>query len=60
MKYVQLAEFIDKKIRMSHIYQPVMLMTLLAQGGRYHERPRAPPIPVPVQCFVNGIHPPGY
>ena len=38
MKYEQLSEFINKKMRMSHIYQPVMLMTLLAHGGRCHER----------------------
>lgn len=38
MKYEQLAEFIDKKVRMSHIYQPVMLMTLVAHGGRCPER----------------------
>ena len=38
MNYEQLAEFIDKKMRMSHIYQPVMLMTLIAHGGRCDER----------------------
>src|SRR5262249_12482566 len=29
---------IDKEMRMSHIYQPVMLMTLLSKGGKCHER----------------------
>jgi diadenosine tetraphosphate (Ap4A) HIT family hydrolase/5-methylcytosine-specific restriction endonuclease McrA len=30
----QLKTFIDKSMRMSHIYQPVMLMTLLEMGGK--------------------------
>jgi ATP adenylyltransferase len=33
-----LLDFIDKKMRMSHIYQPVMLMALLSNGGKSHER----------------------
>lgn len=33
MKYFELVEFIEKKMRMSHIYQPVMLMELLDHGG---------------------------
>jgi ATP adenylyltransferase len=37
MKYKELAEFIEVKMRMSHIYQPVMLMTLLENDGRCHE-----------------------
>ena len=38
MSYETLFDFIDKKMRMSHIYQPVMLMTLLSKGGKCHER----------------------
>jgi ATP adenylyltransferase len=38
MSYEILFDFIDKKMRMSHIYQPVMLMALLSKGGRCHER----------------------
>jgi hypothetical protein len=34
MTYEQLADFVQNRMRMSHIYQPVMLMTLLRQGGR--------------------------
>ncbi len=35
MTYEQLADFIENRMRMSHVYQPVMLMTLLsAAGGR--------------------------
>jgi len=38
MTYQEHAEFITSKMRMSHIYQPVMLMSLLAKGGKCHER----------------------
>lgn len=34
MTYQQLAEFVDRGMRMSHIYQPVMLIELLKHGGR--------------------------
>jgi hypothetical protein len=34
MDFVDLKEFIEKSMRMSHIYQPVMLMTLLGGGGK--------------------------
>jgi ATP adenylyltransferase len=35
MTYEQLADFVQNRMRMSHVYQPVMLMTLLrAAGGR--------------------------
>jgi len=34
LTYDQLKTFIEKQMRMSHIYQPVMLMTLLDNGGR--------------------------
>lgn len=33
MNYEELKEFIDHGMRMSHIYQPVMLLELLAHGG---------------------------
>ena len=38
MSYETLLDFIDKKMRMSHIYQPVMLMALLSHRGKCHER----------------------
>jgi ATP adenylyltransferase len=38
MTYEILFDFIDKQMRMSHIYQPVMLMALLSKGGKRHER----------------------
>lgn len=38
MSYEMLLDFIDKKMRMSHIYQPVMLMALLSNRGKCHER----------------------
>ncbi len=35
MIYEQLADFVQNRMRMSHVYQPVMLMTLLrATGGK--------------------------
>ena len=34
MNYGDYESFIRKRMRMSHVYQPVMLMTLLRQGGR--------------------------
>jgi ATP adenylyltransferase len=34
MNYDELVEFIEEKMRMSHIYQPVMLITLLSRGGK--------------------------
>jgi ATP adenylyltransferase len=37
MQYKELAEFIEAKMRMSHIYQPVMLMALLENEGKCHE-----------------------
>jgi ATP adenylyltransferase len=38
MTYEALADFIRKGMRMSHIYQPAMLMTLLRGQGSCHER----------------------
>ena len=32
--YEQLADFVEKRMRMFHVYQPVMLMTLLREGGK--------------------------
>jgi len=33
--YEQLADFVENRMRMSHVYQPVMLLTLLrAAGGK--------------------------
>lgn len=37
MNYEELHEFILHKMRMSHIYQPVMLRTLLENGGVCHQ-----------------------
>jgi len=38
MAYAELKDFIAQGIRMSHIYQPVMLKTLLARRGRCKTR----------------------
>lgn len=37
MKYKELAQFIKKKMRMQHIYQPVLLIKLLENNGRCHQ-----------------------
>ena len=37
MNYKQLSEFIKSKMRMSHIYQPVMIKRLLESGGLSHQ-----------------------
>ncbi len=37
MNYNQLSEFLKTKIRMSHIYQPVMIKRLLESGGLSHQ-----------------------
>jgi ATP adenylyltransferase len=34
MTYEQLADFVENRMRMSHVYQPVMLVALLRGGGR--------------------------
>jgi ATP adenylyltransferase len=34
MRYLELKEFISRRMRMSHIYQPVMLMALLRHDGK--------------------------
>ena len=33
MNFIDLKDFLTNRMRMSHIYQPVMLMTLLKNGG---------------------------
>ena len=33
MNFLDLYDFIQNKMRMSHVYQPVMLVTLLEHGG---------------------------
>lgn len=38
MTYRELKDFIQNRMRMSHIYQPVMLMTLLNKEGECHQR----------------------
>jgi ATP adenylyltransferase len=38
LKYNQLVDFISNRMRMSHIYQPVMLIELLRSGGRCSTR----------------------
>ncbi len=37
MEYEELADFIENRMRMSHIYQPVMLKALLENYGQCHE-----------------------
>ena len=37
MTYDQLIDFVERRMRMSHIYQPVMLLTLLQHGGECSE-----------------------
>lgn len=34
MRYEQLADFVTTRMRMSHVYQPVMLLALLERGGQ--------------------------
>jgi diadenosine tetraphosphate (Ap4A) HIT family hydrolase len=38
MNHETLLDFVLNKMRMSHIYQPVMLISLLENGGKAHER----------------------
>jgi hypothetical protein len=38
-----LLDFVQNKMRMSHIYQPVMLMTLIKGNGKCQEREIAKP-----------------
>ena len=38
MTYVELVDFIERRMRMSHIYQPVMMMTLLQRNGQASTR----------------------
>ena len=39
--YERLREYIDKRMRMSHVYQPLMLMELLGHG--FARQQPAPP-----------------
>ena len=41
MIYERLADFVQNRMRMSHIYQPVMLMALLREGNAHIEVVRA-------------------
>lgn len=34
IEFAELADFIQRRMRMSHVYQPVLLMTLLKNGGK--------------------------
>jgi ATP adenylyltransferase len=38
MSFQNLSDFIQRRMRMSHIYQPVVLMSLLENGGTRHEQ----------------------
>ena len=38
VNFKDLEQFISTKMRMSHIYQPVMLLTLLDNAGRCHQQ----------------------
>ena len=38
MKYQEYEDFINHRMRMSHVYQPVMLMTLLEKDGKASAR----------------------
>ena len=41
MNYERLADFVQNRMRMSHIYQPVMLIVLLGEGSAHIEVVRA-------------------
>jgi hypothetical protein len=38
MSYKTLLDFIENRMRMSHVYQPVMLIALLRNRGKAHEQ----------------------
>ena len=38
MNYQDLVDFVENRMRMSHVYQPVMIQTLLLKGGQATER----------------------
>ena len=42
VNFKDLEQFISTKMRMSHIYQPVMLLTLLDNAGRCHQQDGKP------------------
>jgi hypothetical protein len=43
--FEQLKEFLTKRMRMSHLYQPLMLRTLIEKGGSAS---------APVRCWPSG------
>ena len=57
MNFKGLEEFISTKMRMSHIYQPVMLLTLLDNAGKCHQQEIAKAIlahdPSQVDYYTN-------
>jgi ATP adenylyltransferase len=55
MQYKELAEFIEVKMRMSHIYQPVMLMNLLENEGKCHENNIAKNLSLMIRARLNTI-----
>ena len=59
LNFNDLEEFISTKIRMSHIYQPVMLLTLLDNAGRCHQEEIAKAIlahdPSQIDYYTNII-----
>ena len=38
MIHTELLDFVQNRMRMSHVYQPVLLMALLRNGGELHQR----------------------
>jgi ATP adenylyltransferase len=38
MNYSELCEFVQRRMQMSHVYQPVMLLALLQRGGKASKR----------------------
>ena len=57
MNYKELKDFISTKMRMSHIYQPVMILTLLEKTGRCHQEDIAKAIlahdPSQIEYYTN-------
>jgi hypothetical protein len=59
MTYDDLADFIDRRMRMSHIYQPVMLIEMLRAGGvlegeEIASNPLSPPC-IPPKFVLHGL-----
>ena len=57
MTFKELKDFITTKMRMSHVYQPVMILTLLEKSGRCHQEDIAKAIlvhdPSQVEYYTN-------